>query len=87
MFGCFLDTNDIGYQYRLYTEINEIENEISYYQKKLKELDKESQALVGNTAEMERIAREKFLMKKPNETIYILVDEEQKPLEGGESEE
>lgn len=78
----FLDTNDIAYQYRLWAELNEIENEISYYEKKLKELEKESKAMVGSKPEMERIAREKFLMKKPSETIYILVDEDNVPIEG-----
>ena len=78
----FLDNNDISYQYRLWNELNEIENEISYYQKKLKELDKESEALIGSKPEMERIAREKFLMKKEKETIYVLVDEDNNPIEG-----
>ena len=37
----FLDTNDLSVQYRLWDELSNIKSEKTYYQKKLKELEKE----------------------------------------------
>ncbi|CAM3330974.1 septum formation initiator family protein [Aquirufa ecclesiirivi] len=77
----FLDTNDLRVQYRLWNELRVMKNEKAFYQQKLKELEKERRMVVGNPALLEKYAREKYLMKRPNEDIFVIVDEENKPLE------
>lgn len=77
----FLDTNDLSVQYRLWDELSNIKSEKAYYQKKLKELEKERKLVVGNPALLEKYAREKYLMKKPKEDIFVIVDENNQPIE------
>jgi cell division protein FtsB len=77
----FLDTNDLSVQYRLWDELSNIKSEKAYYQKKLKELEKERRLVIGNPALLEKYAREKYLMKKPKEDIFVVVDENNQPIE------
>ena len=77
----FLDTNDLSVQYRLWDELSNIKSEKTYYQKKLRELEKERRLVIGNPALLEKYAREKYLMKKPKEDIFVVVDENNQPLE------
>jgi cell division protein FtsB len=77
----FLDTNDLSVQYRLWDELRNIKSEKTYYQKKLKELEKERRLVIGNPALLEKYAREKYLMKKPKEDIFVVVDENNQPIE------
>lgn len=77
----FLDTNDLSVQYRLSDELSNIKSEKAYYQKKLKELEKERRLVIGNPALLEKYAREKYLMKKPKEDIFVIVDENNQPIE------
>ena len=77
----FLDTNDLSVQYRLWDELSNIKSEKTYYQKKLRELEKERRLVIGNPALLEKYAREKYLMKKPKEDIYVVVDENNQPIE------
>jgi cell division protein FtsB len=77
----FLDTNDLSVQYRLWDELSNIKSEKNYYQKKLKELEKERRLVIGNPALLEKYAREKYLMKKPKEDIFVVVDENNQPIE------
>jgi cell division protein DivIC len=37
--------------------------------------------VMGNKKLVEKFAREKYLMKKPKEEIFVIVDEENQPIE------
>ena len=43
---------------------------------KIKELEKERRMVIGNPALLEKYAREKYLMKKDNEDVFVIVEEE-----------
>jgi len=77
----FIDSNDITVQFRLWNELRELKAEKKYYQQKLKELEREKRVMMGNPALLEKFAREKYLMKKPKEDIFIIVDEKNQPIE------
>jgi cell division protein FtsB len=77
----FLDSNDITVQYRLWDELRELRAEKKYYQQKLKELERERRVMMGNPALLEKFAREKYLMKKPSEDIFIIVNEKNQAIE------
>jgi len=77
----FLDTNDLTVQYRLWNELSSIKSEKAFYQQKIKELEKERRMVIGNPALLEKYAREKYLMKKPKEDIFVIVDEKNQPIE------
>jgi cell division protein DivIC len=76
-----LDSNDVTVQFRLWNELRQLENEKSYYQQKTKELEKERRMVIGNPSLLEKYAREKYLMKKPKEDIFVIVDENNQPIE------
>ena len=46
-----------------------------------KELEKEKRMVIGNPALLEKYAREKYLMKKPKQDIFVIVDEANQPIE------
>jgi cell division protein FtsB len=37
--------------------------------------------VIGNPALLEKYAREKYLMKKPKQDIFVIVDEANQPIE------
>lgn len=75
------DDNDVWTQVKRRGELGRLEDEKVYYQEKLKEVQREREEVLGNPKLIEKYAREKYLMKKPKEEIYILVDDENQPVE------
>ena len=52
-------------------EINELNNTINFYKKEIKK-DKKTITELQDSLQLEKFAREKYLMKKENEDIYII---------------
>jgi len=71
----FLDSNDLISQYQLSRKIGVLENEKEYYLKKFDEVQQEHDQLLSNTESLEKFAREKYLMKKDSEDLYVIIDE------------
>ncbi len=72
----FLDSNDLINRYRLSSKLRSLENEKEYYQEKIKEVEKDREELMGTTDLLEKFAREKYLMKKPSEDIFIIEEKD-----------
>ena len=53
-------------------KLRTLKNEKKYYEEKIKEVEKDKKELMGNEELLEKFAREKYLMKKPGEDIFIL---------------
>jgi cell division protein DivIC len=68
----FFDSNDWISRYRLGAKLRELESEKEYYQEKIKEVEKDRTELMGNKELLEKYAREKYLMKKENEDIFVI---------------
>ncbi|MDR6560688.1 MULTISPECIES: septum formation initiator family protein [Arcicella] len=77
----FFDDNNVFSQFKMYRELGRLEDETAYYAQKLKEVEKEKIEVMGNSSLIEKFAREKYLMKKPNEEIFVIVDEDNQPIE------
>ena len=77
----FFDINDIFTQIKMYRELGRLEDEKKYYIEKIKEVEKERIEVMGNKKLVEKFAREKYLMKKPKEEIFVIVDEDNQPIE------
>ena len=73
----FFDNNNFIAQFRLNQTLNNLEMEKEYY---LTEIEKDRQAtfeLMTDTLTLEKFGREQYLMKRDNEDIYLIVDEEE----------
>ncbi|MBT1702114.1 FtsB family cell division protein [Chryseosolibacter indicus] len=71
-----LDSNNLIARYQLGAKLNNLEDEKEYYQNKIKEVEKDRDELFGDKESVEKFAREKYLMKKESEDIYVIVEEE-----------
>ncbi|MDD7913366.1 FtsB family cell division protein [Polaribacter ponticola] len=67
----FFDENSYLVHNKFNKEIEDLENTISFYEEKISN-DKETIKKLEDSLELERFAREKYLMKKKNEDIYII---------------
>lgn len=67
----FFDENSYLVHRKFDKEIKDLENTIDFYKKKIEE-DKKTIESLQDSLELERFAREKYLMKKENEDIYII---------------
>lgn len=70
-----LDSNDLISRYRLSAKLRSLENEKVYYKEKIKEVEQQRSELFGDRESLEKFAREKYLMKKPSEDVFIIVEE------------
>ena len=72
----FFDSNNFIYRYRLNSEISDLEESIEIHKAKIEELRRQKKDLFGNQRNLEKFAREKYLMKKENEDIFVITDQE-----------
>lgn len=71
----FLDSNDFISRYKLTAKLRSLEGEKEYYAEKIQEVEKDREELMGTRELLEKFAREKYLMKKSTEDIFIVVEE------------
>ncbi|SFC80295.1 FtsB family cell division protein [Algibacter pectinivorans] len=67
----FFDANSWLIHHELNTEIEDLENEKSYYKKEI-EKDKKDLKKISTDEGLEKFAREAYYMKRDNEEIYII---------------
>lgn len=67
----FLDENSYLTHREFNEEIKELETWIDYHKQKIA-IDKETIEKLKDSLELERYAREKYLMKKEDEDLYII---------------
>ena len=68
------DQNNLSERRKNTNEYNQLLEEKEYYQKKIEEDKKRIEELKTNNDNLEKFAREQYLMKKDNEDIFIVVD-------------
>lgn len=73
----FFDSNDFITQFQMNKQLSSLEAEMESYLKKMEKVEKDRKALMGNTDLLEKYAREKYLMKRPNEDVFIVVTKEE----------
>jgi cell division protein FtsB len=72
----FLDSNDLISRFRMNSRLSALEDEKEYYQEKIKEVEKDRTELMTNKELLEKFAREKYLMKKESEDVFVIVEED-----------
>jgi len=71
-FVIFVDENNVIRRVQYEMKIRELKQEIRHYRKLSEESESKLKKLHSSNAELERVAREDYLMKKPNEDVYIV---------------
>lgn len=72
----FLDSNDLISRFKLGAKVRSLQNEKEYYQEKITEVEKDRMELMTNKELLEKFAREKYLMKKETEDVFIIQRED-----------
>ncbi len=71
----FFDRNDIVSAIKLRIQLSELRDQQEYYKKELQSTVQLQKAIFEDSENLEKFAREKFYMKKPNEVLYVIVEE------------
>lgn len=71
----FLDENSFVRRLGYANEISRLNSEIDKYRAEYEENTERLNELAVDSGAIERIAREKYLMKKPNEDIYVFEED------------
>jgi cell division protein FtsB len=74
----FFDENDFIRQYEMSQKLSDLEGEKEYFISKIEEVQKERHELMSNADLLEKFAREKYLMKKPTEDVFLVIPEEKR---------
>ncbi|MEJ5056465.1 FtsB family cell division protein [Sphingobacterium sp. MYb382] len=75
---CFFDRYDLGTQFAYQQEKTKLEGEKVFYVTEIERMEKSVKDLQSNPSEIQRIARERYKMKKDNEDIYMVKEVEAK---------
>ncbi len=72
------DSNSCYDQMRLKEEKGKLETEKAYYIEKIKQDSTNQQELKTSNKNLEKFARENYLMKKDNEDVFVIVEDDSK---------
>jgi len=72
VFIVFFDDRDLVSNFRHTRELKELEQSRQHYQAEIAKTKEELKQLRTNAALLEKYAREKYLMKRDNEDIFLL---------------
>ena len=72
----FVDSNDLFLQSQLSNKQSDLLQAKEFYQEQILEVKNDRAALESNPDLLEKLAREKYLMKKENEDLFIIVEQE-----------
>lgn len=73
LYVCFLSDFDLYTTLKLRAELSQKRSEHEQYARDIKQVRAELQELNGDLALLEKFAREKYLMKRDNEDVFVLV--------------
>ena len=72
---CFLDENNLLERLQHLKELKQLEADKEYYRNKIEEDKKRLNELKTNNENLEKFAREQYLMKKDDEDVFVIVKE------------
>ncbi|MEP6615213.1 MAG: septum formation initiator family protein [Ginsengibacter sp.] len=68
----FFDRNDIPYQLKRINELKQLEQSEKNMDTQINDTKKELELLKSNPSTLEKYAREKYMMKRDNEDLFIV---------------
>src|ERR1700733_9213011 len=72
----FFDKNDLFSQYQYHQQVSKLRQARDFYKSETDKVTKDLDELTSNPAKLEKFAREKYLMKKANEDVFVIVKAE-----------
>ena len=72
VFMIFFDKNDLFSQYQYYQQVSKLKQERDFYQKEITKVNQDLDELSSDPKKLEKFAREKYLMKKDNEDVFVI---------------
>ncbi len=72
----FFDDHDVFSLYKSRQKLEELRQEKTYYQEEIRKTRKALRELTTNPKTLEKFARERYLMKKPREDVFVIAEEE-----------
>ncbi|MFN8429844.1 MAG: septum formation initiator family protein [Spirosomataceae bacterium] len=79
----FFDRSNLLKQFDMALELRQMQKQKEFFEKELADVKKEEAEVLGSMASLEKYGREKYLMKKEGETVFVLVDENEQILKEG----
>jgi cell division protein DivIC len=76
----FFDRSNLIKQFDMALELRHLQSQRVFFEQELESIKQEEKEVLGSYTSLEKYAREKYLMKKEGETVFVLVDENDKPL-------
>ncbi|MCX6185917.1 MAG: septum formation initiator family protein [Bacteroidetes bacterium] len=73
----FNDRNSIFNQLKYREQLNKATKENTFLKEQIAKASKESNELFSNNKNLEKFAREKYLMKRDDEDVYVIIDEKE----------
>ena len=73
----FFDKNDLVSQFEYHQQVNNLKQERDFYKSETEKVSKDLDELTSDPEKLEKFAREKYLMKKDNEDVFVIVHEKQ----------
>jgi len=74
----FFDKNDLFSQFKDHQEVAKLKKERDFYKKETDKVSKDLDELTSDPHKLEKFAREKYLLKKSNEDVFVIVKEADK---------
>ncbi|MRX48057.1 FtsB family cell division protein [Pedobacter puniceum] len=74
----FFDRNDLLSQYEYRSQLQKLEQEKQFYTQEIAKVQKDLDELTTNKDKLEKFAREHYLMKRDNEDVFVIIEEEKK---------
>ena len=74
----FFDKNDLFSQYEYHQQLSKLTQEQAFYKAETAKVNKDLDELTSDKGKLEKFAREKYLMKKDNEDVFVIVHEKKK---------
>lgn len=71
----FIDTNDIVSHIKLRAKLRELERQKEFYLERKEKVQADREELMSNYELLEKFARERYLMKRKSEDLYVIVEE------------
>lgn len=70
------DANDLISQFKLWRQVKKQEDDKKFYMQAIEKVRKERKEVMGSPQLLEKFARERYLMKKNTEDVFVIVKKE-----------